>query len=274
MDISVLIDNRAGTSGLAWEHGLSLCFQSDGLLWLFDTGASGKFADNAEKTGINIGNIDNLILSHGHNDHTGGLRRFAEINRHAPIHLSCNIEGKRYFSCRKEKREIGMNPILFERLKPRFHFITESRMLTENTGIIVNHTHHYPTPSANRTLTVQEGNREQFDSFDHEISLIINHKKGWIVLSACSHAGILNILDSCRSFTGNGKIQAFIGGTHIADNFETDNEIRQIAETIKNEYPSLELYTGHCTGDHAVSVLSEILRSQFHLFNTGMKIHL
>ena len=49
MDISVLIDNRAGTSGLAWEHGLSLCFQSDGLLWLFDTGASGKFRKNRNK---------------------------------------------------------------------------------------------------------------------------------------------------------------------------------------------------------------------------------
>lgn len=74
MKITVLIDNNPDPElSLCHEHGLSFYFEIDGLKWLFDVGASDQFSVNARKLDIAIKDVDYLILSHGHKDHTGGL---------------------------------------------------------------------------------------------------------------------------------------------------------------------------------------------------------
>ena len=77
MKLKVLVDNNLGEGDvLISEHGLSIWMEIDGRQWLIDTGASDAFARNAIQLGIDIANVDYLILSHGHSDHCGGLETF------------------------------------------------------------------------------------------------------------------------------------------------------------------------------------------------------
>ena len=78
------MENTTTREDLACEHGLSLYIEANGKRILFDTGASAAFADNAEKLGIDLNQVDLCILSHGHYDHGGGIKRFLEVNDHAP----------------------------------------------------------------------------------------------------------------------------------------------------------------------------------------------
>ena len=84
MHITILIDNRSAAD-LESEHGLCLLVETKTHKILVDTGLSGKAFINAEKLGININDVDLLVLSHGHIDHTGGLKRFLESNQKAKI---------------------------------------------------------------------------------------------------------------------------------------------------------------------------------------------
>ena len=88
MKIYALMENISHDECLACEHGLSLYIEADGKKILFDTGASEKFADNAEKMGVDLKAVDFAAISHGHYDHGGGLKKFIEINDHAPIYIS------------------------------------------------------------------------------------------------------------------------------------------------------------------------------------------
>lgn len=79
MKITTLIENHTPTdSPLPCEHGLSFWIETCGKKLIFDTGATGQFIDNAEKLGINLSEADMAILSHGHDDHSGGFRSFTE----------------------------------------------------------------------------------------------------------------------------------------------------------------------------------------------------
>ena len=85
MKIVTLIENLANRSGLIAEHGLSFYIETDKSKIIFDTGQSSLFLNNAKKLNINIEDVDALVLSHGHFDHTGGLYPFLEANKKAKI---------------------------------------------------------------------------------------------------------------------------------------------------------------------------------------------
>ena len=76
MIIKTLVEDTTSKNNLRSEHGLSLYIETSGKKILFDSGTSGLFMENAIKMGIDISKIDYAIISHGHNDHGGGLERF------------------------------------------------------------------------------------------------------------------------------------------------------------------------------------------------------
>ena len=86
MKIVTLIENLVQQTDYVAEHGLSLYIETGEHRLLFDTGLSGKFVDNASKMGIDLAQIDAVVISHGHYDHAGGLNAFFEINTKAKVY--------------------------------------------------------------------------------------------------------------------------------------------------------------------------------------------
>lgn len=268
MRLVVLIDNTPNPySDLQTEHGLSIYFEVDNRKWLMDVGASGKFAENAKILGVDIAEIDYLILSHAHRDHTGGLEDFIKQNSKAKIFISSHIAGNFYYSTRRgSKRDISPDYSIVENKPERFILVDTDIRLSKSVmlrcGILVS----FDIPKANRTLLVNDSP----DDFSHEISLCVNTPKGNIVISACTHLGILNTLSACAS----KDICTFIGGTHLIDSntenlYETDEQLIEIAHKIKSLYPQMKLIAGHCTGTNAQKILSETLEDKFISFYSG-----
>lgn len=120
MTVKVLSENTTSSNMLESEHGLSLYIETESHKILFDTGASGLFAKNAEKMGVDLRKVNLAVISHGHYDHGGGLKTFLEINNQAKIHLHIKAF-KPYFSDRAgdNKEYIGLD----ESLLPNERFV-------------------------------------------------------------------------------------------------------------------------------------------------------
>lgn len=101
--ITTLVENAVYRRNLQAEHGLSLLIENNGYKILFDTGQSDLFIRNATLSDIEIAEVDFLILSHGHSDHTGGLRHFLSVNKKASVICKQEALYRKF----KDKRENG-----------------------------------------------------------------------------------------------------------------------------------------------------------------------
>ena len=291
MKLHVLIDNlpNPANPALQHEHGLCLLLQTpEGKNYLIDTGASRAFVGNMEHMGLcGMEEVDAVFISHGHNDHTGGLRSLLELNTSAPVYQHNAIRGNYFYSCRpkngvREARNIGMEQALFAEYSSRFQEIcTPTRICEKITLIPVSAAAGYPTPMGNGFLYCNDFP----DKFTHEVAILVEHTSGkFAVISPCSHNGILNILECCMQFLSimtTSKmpiITHFIGGLHYVDYLlmgEGKKEAASITETaniIKEKYPFLKIFSGHCTCPAASDVLGRELGEQYSVFRTGSTI--
>ena len=270
MKITVLTDNRPSpdNNALETEHGLSLHIEIAHEKIMLDVGASDKFLRNAGRLGIDIADVGHLVLSHAHNDHTGGLKCFLQHNDKAKVYISRHVDGSRYYSTRRGgRRDISIDFSLLHEYGHRFVLIDGNMELTPYARIIGSIPARHPLPMANRTLLV--GDRP--DSFSHEIALLLQEDDGVpVLLSSCTHMGLLNTLDACAPAVP----AVFVGGLHMVDSdpdnrFETEGDYESVCAELRSRYPGLKIYTGHCTGDNAQAVLSRLMPGQLQAFHAG-----
>ncbi len=266
MRLVFLTDNNAIDSSFESEHGLSVYLEKDKQTFLFDTGASDVFVRNAYKLNIDLSTVDYLFISHAHYDHIGGLQAFLDINHQAKIVVSKYALNRKLFSKRTTLREIG-NAYTYENLKDRILFV-EDKVL-ETDGFIAMHvdSNLYPSPKANYTLYKEVNGELIQDDFNHEIVVAIG-EDNLFVYTGCAHHGLLNMLATVESYK-DGFISQVIGGFHLVDGFEADDEIKGIASILKTKYPGSFFMSGHCTGSRAIQILEQSLGSQFQAFLAG-----
>ncbi len=276
MTVTILVDNSINEKlDLQTEHGLSIYFEIDNYRWLYDVGATNAFYNNAQKLGIQIDLIDFLIISHGHYDHIGGLGIFLEKNKKARIFMSRYIYRAQFFSHRHQiPKKISIDSKILDQNIERITWLEESMELSDHVSIITQIQNIYFTPKANYLLYKDE----QPDDFKHEIALAIETPKGLIVFSGCSHNGILNILQACYNYKKR-PIYACIGGTHLIDSnsfyeFETKEEIRKIAQSMRKNFPDMFFFSGHYNGKQAHQIFNETLKEKYNKFYTGLSIKL
>jgi len=280
MRVTTLIENSTleGREDLVAEFGLSLHVQRGDLRILFDTGASGAFADNAERLGIDLEKVDLAVLSHHHFDHGGGLQRFLAINNRARVHLRASGWAPRYFRALVVvKRPIGLDASLFDRFAHRFELVTESMEVAPGVFLLTDIGSNYPRPEGNRHLFVDRGGSLELDPFEHELVLVVREEDGIVVFTGCSHHGILNMIEAARSRFPEVPVKAVFGGFHLIGVPFLDSmaapreEVEGIGRTML-ELTAGPIFTGHCTGRKAYGVLAGVMGSALRPFATGSSV--
>lgn len=258
MKITALCENTAGSPLLGAEHGLSLYIETKKHVLLFDMGQTALFADNARALGVDLSLADIAVLSHGHYDHAGGITAFLKANTHAPLYLNKHAFGSYYNGSEKY---IGVDKGLEG--NSRLRLVGDEFEIDE--GLTLYSCNALPRPFGTDCYGLCEAvdGTLQPDRFLHEQYLLIEEDGKRVLISGCSHKGVLNIL---YWFSPN----VFVGGFHFTK-LDVDGEGAKTldrAADLMLGYPT-RYYTCHCTGMEQYGYLKEKMRERVSYLATG-----
>ena len=276
MKIINLVENTEGVPGCACEHGLSFYIETDRHRLLFDLGPSEAALRNAEKLGIDLTQVDTVILSHGHYDHSGGILPFTRINSDAKIYMQDSADGAYYADDGEQKAEERYRYIGIDReidLLPQVVKIHGDCRIDEELELFTVSQRTHMLPFSNRNLMEKKGEEYIRDSFSHEQFLVIHEQGKNVLLSGCAHNGILSILDAYREKLGSLP-DLVISGFHLKKKTGySDEEIAEIigiAEELK-KLPT-KFVTCHCTGVPVYKVMKNTMGDRLGYVHSGEEI--
>jgi len=268
--LTTLSENTAGRVGLLAEWGLSVLVEVDGYKVLLDTGLGISTFYNAAVMGIDLSQIDKIVLSHGHRDHTGGLRHVLQASRkqmdiiaHPDIWTS---KYSRTFGKQEQYAGIPHAREALEDLGARFKLTQEPVWVADNivtTGEIPLQTEY---EKIDAELYVKEDEQLVPDPLKDDLALIIKSPDGLVVVLGCGHRGIMNTLHRARELTGVDHIRMVIGGTHL---IQASRERLDLTIVELRELGVERLGISHCTGLPAASVLFQEFGDSFFFNNAG-----
>jgi len=267
LQITTLSENTAGLGGLMAEWGLSILVESEEMNILFDTGQSLSASHNADLMGIDLKLVDKIVLSHGHFDHTGGLKAILlRLGKEIDIIAHPDIWAAKYG--RREGQEAQYIGIPFHRqtlesLGARFKLsrkpvkLTDSIMTTGEIPMITEYETIEPY------LVVKEGDRYKPDKLLDDQALIITTGAGLVVILGCAHHGVINTLYHAQKLTGVETIYAVYGGCHLVN--ATEERIWLTIAALQ-ELGVQKMGFCHCTGLAASAIMAREFGDRF-LFN-------
>lgn len=270
--ITTLSENTANYGYLA-EWGLSILVEVDNLKILMDTGLSFSAVHNAQLMGIDLAVIDRIVLSHGHADHTAGLRDVLKLKGEVEVIAHPDIwtpkyvrrNGKlqeQYCGIPYSRDELESRGARFNLVKGPVH-ITENILTTGEIPMISGY------EEIEDNLLIKGGGVLYSDPLADDLALIINTDFGLVVILGCAHRGIVNTLRHAQSLTGKELVYAVIGGTHL---------IRASEERIDKTIADLRMLgikrlgVSHCTGFRASARLAQEFRDMFFMNNAGTQL--
>lgn len=269
MIITTLVENLSVSNGYKSKHGLSFHIKTKNHNILFDLGPDNSFLENAKKLNIDVSDVDIAIISHGHSDHGGGLESFLKNNNKAKVYINKNAFGLYYTSILKYgKYYIGLNRDLKD--DKRIILTDDNFKIDEDILLFSNVDRKEFLSTSNKSLLKKEGDLYLEDDFRHEQNLILKEGDKHILISGCSHCGVVNILDKASKIL-NENIDISIGGLHLCKpstkKIEKEEFIRALGENLKER--DTKFYTCHCTGEKPFSILKDILGEKIDYLKTG-----
>jgi 7,8-dihydropterin-6-yl-methyl-4-(beta-D-ribofuranosyl)aminobenzene 5'-phosphate synthase len=271
--LTTLSENTANHGFLA-EWGLSIMVEVDGLRILADTGLSFSAVHNAQLMGVDLSTIDRIVLSHGHVDHTGGLREVLKIRGEVEVIAHPDIWAPKYVKHENGKLEYAGIPFTREELEScgaQFNLAKEPVHISEHamtTGEI-------PMVSGyeeiDDNILVKEDGALQPDPMADDLALVIDTDFGLVVILGCAHHGIVNTIRRAQSLTGKEPVYAVIGGTHLVQ--ASKERIKRTIADLK-EIGIQKLGVSHCTGFTASVRLAQEFEDTFFLNNAGSQLTL
>lgn len=268
MKAKILIDNNTKNE-LCPEWGLSVWIEQDGHIILLDTGASGAFAENAGKLGLDLKQVEYGVLSHAHFDHSDGLDVFFKENKTASFYLRKGARENCYSSRKYYLKYIGIKKGLLETYKDRIVYAEGDLELMPGVTLVPHKTPNLKQVGKEAGMYVRRGLFWRPDDFSHEQSLVIETKKGLVVFNSCSHGGADAIIREVEETWPDKRIYALVGGLHLFRS--SDETVRAVAEKIKH-LGIEKIFTGHCTGARAMEILKEELGDKVEALYTGLEI--
>jgi len=258
-NITVIVDNKSQI-GLKNEHGLAIHIEYNGKRILFDNGQNKEaLFYNAEQLNIPLTNLDFIILSHGHYDHSGNLDTLLKLNPSAHFYAHPDCLQTRYsLHPNKAPHTISIKPNILKSLaefpETQKHFITDVTEISPGiwlTGQIPRIANDEDTGGP----FFLDTDKKQLDLLNDDMSLWLDTEEGIAVICGCCHAGIINTLTHIKQQRPSGtNITLLLGGLHLVNANK-----RRIDATIDylNKQPINTIYPAHCTGDNAMDLLQQ-----------------
>jgi 7,8-dihydropterin-6-yl-methyl-4-(beta-D-ribofuranosyl)aminobenzene 5'-phosphate synthase len=271
VEITVLTDNTA-TYGYLAEWGLGLFVKVGDVRFLYDCGFTSTAVQNARLLGIDPASVDAIVLSHGHVDHTGGLRQVLAGSRGMRIFAHPAALGRKVRRTEKSTDvEIGMNLGVKElqSLGARLNLIATPHEILPSV------TTSGEVPMVTSFESIDQGLYRQAaggmvpDPLLDDLSLAIKTDLGLVVLLGCAHRGPVNILKHLQSVVGEQRIYAVVGGMHLMK-----SPAGRISDTVRalQAIGITKLACGHCTGFAAMARLADAFGGAFSPLASGTRL--
>lgn len=249
-----ILANDKSRAGFESEHGFSTLVEFKRKRILFDVGQSDVFLKNAEKLGLDLKNVDAVVISHGHYDHGNGLKTFLKETGPKQVFVGEGLFNRKYGG----EKYIGLEHTrdYYEELGAKFQTIDRDLEVYEDIRILTAVPMVSFEQPEERFRVEDDSNNLKRDFFDEELYLSLETSEGTVVVTGCSHRGIINIVDYLSK---NKRIKAVVGGFHLVK--KSGRELHKIAESLR-KYSFESLFPCHCTGDEAVEVLRKFFGSK------------
>jgi 7,8-dihydropterin-6-yl-methyl-4-(beta-D-ribofuranosyl)aminobenzene 5'-phosphate synthase len=254
--VTMLVDNTVHQRGLKAEHGLAFHIQFGRRRVLFDTGQSDLLLCNAALLEVNLRQLDAIVLSHGHNDHCGGLKAAWPQSPACALHLHpAAVEAKFSANAEGPARFIGMPDDAQETVRAAATVVWTRGMTEVVPGV-------FATGKIPRRTDFEDVGGRFFldaecrrpDPLVDDQALFFESADGWVVLLGCAHAGAVNTLLEVERMTGGKRIHAVLGGMHLAN--ASPERLAATVESLRQRDIGL-LAPAHCTGCAAQARLWE-----------------
>lgn len=266
MNVKILVENRTNHPECMAEFGLSVYIETGGRKILFDLGASDLYFHNAKGMKLDLEQVDSVVISHGHFDHTGGVPSFCKINQSAKIYIH---EKAFSVSYGMENGKMDEEPcsILWteqqrEQLRDRLILTAKAEWISDD--VVISGTIPRPDDAEMTDLFYiknKDGGMTQ-DPMDHEQFLAVRERdesgksRGIFVFSGCSHNGVIPCLNYAKALFPGERLRGLLAGMHLY-NTEADKR-KVILEQVAAEEMDYVLPV-HCTGIHAICEAKQII---------------
>jgi 7,8-dihydropterin-6-yl-methyl-4-(beta-D-ribofuranosyl)aminobenzene 5'-phosphate synthase len=263
LDVKILSTMLADSAGIG-EWGFSALVVADGHRILFDTGARpATVLNNARELKVDLAGVPDVILSHNHGDHTGGLITLrTAVREKNPAALAVAHAGEGIF-LQRDAGGRGWEPM--DRVRARYEelggkIVVHDRPLQLYPGIWLTGPVARVYPEKN--FGIGPGSKVRLadgslvdDTIPEDMSLVIDTDRGLVVITGCGHAGVINTLEYARAKVRRAPVHAVIGGFHL---FQLDDDgLKWTAGKLK-EFGVENFLGAHCTGIEATYRIREL----------------
>lgn len=242
MKLTVLVDNNTYIDQYhLGEPAVSYHIEDEGTKLLLDVGYSDVFMRNAMTLGIDLDEVSTIVISHGHDDHTGGLKPWFE-KAHEGLTIVAHPDAFRKKST--DALYIG-SPLLREELEAKCHLVLSREPVQVSRNITFLGEIPQMNPFEKRKpigMQTTEGIASE-DYVCDDTALVYRSEDGIRIITGCSHSGICNIIEYAKQVCGDDRVLGIIGGLHL---FEVSDQVgKTIAYLEENRIR--DLYPCHCT---------------------------
>ncbi len=273
--ITVLCENTVARPGLVGEHGFAAHVETPHGNLLFDTGQGLALIPNAIALKKDLTEVSQVVLSHGHYDHTGGLLAFLGVHGPCEVVAHPQVLRERYWALPDRDEQAPLS------IGMPWH---ESYLTTRGAAFRWVETFHETLPrvfvsgevprttgfeQGDPRMKVRRGQGWEADPFLDDYSLAIKTDRGLVVVLGCAHAGLINILEHVIRCTGESRIHAIMGGTHLG--FYPPEHLDHTVKVLR-DYDVELLAVSHCTGQAAAARLAAELGDRFAFGHVGFEL--